>query len=652
MKNKLHKSNTTCHAEQVAERSRSAASHNTSIHVTSSLSRSHKINKLLFLLLFPLWGLGGYAQNYQWQWAVNGGGAFGSGSWDYEVEQIFDLQVGTDNNYYFVAKIKDGNPKLGSQPVTVYGNGGNDIFIFSTTCDGTVRWSQAIGGGGLFDAAYNIALDSNNNVYVGANVDVGSTTYPVHFSSTEVLPGNPNNPNTISDFYKTTFLVKYDSNGQFIWKKALQGDVISSTRDSGLLDIVIDSNDIIHFIAGFKAGTHLDSHVTVNTPVTIYQYYLAKYDTAGNYISSMQLPIPHNTGFVPPSFTFKLDEARNRYYIGGFRSYVNTNENIPLTYAGTAFTHNAYVLAIDATNGSEIWRREMDAVIDDSRIYDLVVDDGDGDIYIGGKLVKKDAAPVKIIDSKNPTVNPYTFTFDIAYGNMPFIAKLNSSGTVQWARTPSGYNSQTAITGQYYGFGLALRNNANEIAFATMGNNTIWDGFSINRAPNNQPDPLLMRFNKNTGAVVGMHDIQGSMGSMHMLTAVAVDNDGNYVVGGAFEGYLFPQHSSIPMLMGNGHYDFFVAKLGASVCGTAVSTKDFNKLNVNVYPNPTNDIVNIETQETLQNYEVYNVLGQQIQKGMFNNNNQINLHGVAAGTYFIKVTTAQGSTATVKVVKK
>src|SRR5690606_9846498 len=215
---------------------------------------------------------------------------------------------------------------------------------------------------------------------------------------------------------------------------------------------------------------------------------------------------------------------------------------------------------------------------------------------------------------------------------MPFIAKLNSSGTVQWARTPTGYNSVSADTGMYWGFGLALRNNANEIAFATMGNNTIWDGFSINRGPNNQPDPLLMRFNKNTGAVVGMHDIQGSMGSMHMLTAVAVDNDGNYVVGGAFEGYLFPQHSSIPMLMGNGHYDFFVAKLGASVCGTAVSTEDFNTIDVNVYPNPTNDIVNIETPETLEHYKVYNVLGQQIQKGMFNNNNQINLHGVAAGT--------------------
>src|SRR5690606_14496576 len=252
---------------------------------------------------------------------------------------------------------------------------------------------------------------------------------------------------------------------------------------------------------------------------------------------------------------------------------------------------------------------EMDASHnDDCRIYDLVVDDANGDIYIGGKFVisGNPGSYTKIIDTKNPANNPYTFNLSVS-GNMPFIAKLNSSGTIKWARTLTGYNSLSADTGQYLGFGLALR--YNEVAFVTMGNNTIWDGFSINRGPNNQPDPLLMRFNKQTGTVVGMHDIQGSMGSMHMLTAVAVDNDGNYVVGGAFEGYLFPQHSSIPMLMGNGHYDFFVAKLAASVCGTAVSTDKFNKLNVTVYPNPTTDIINIETGETLHNYEVYNVLG-------------------------------------------
>jgi|SRR5690606_37516776 len=133
MQKTIHKNNIPCHPE------RSEGSH--------SLIRKLP-HWLIFSFLFI--SLSGYAQPYQWQWAINGGGSLGESGWYYQVEQIFDIQVGTDNNYYFIAKIKNGTPQLGGQPVTVYGNqlGGNDIFIFSTTCDGQVRWSQAIGGGG------------------------------------------------------------------------------------------------------------------------------------------------------------------------------------------------------------------------------------------------------------------------------------------------------------------------------------------------------------------------------------------------------------------------------------------------------------------------------------------------------------------------
>ncbi len=509
-------------------------------------------------------------------------------------------------------------------------------------------------GGGLFEAAYKIVLDSNNNVYVGANVrNEISTAYPTHFSPTDFLPPWPTNQNTIDVAYKTTYLVKYNSNGQFQWKKALQGDVNFYNKDSFVYDLEIDNNDNLHFITGFLYGTHLDNNITVPSTFTnAYQYYAVKYDTGGNYLNSLLLPVTGH--FAEPSFTFRYDEPRNRYLIGGFRSRVNANEDIPLTYAGTAFTENAYILAINATNGNELWRREMacSSNLQDNRIYDLVVDEANGDVYIGGKLYRDGGAVVSIKDPKSTTSTPYTFTFSLPGGNMPFIAKLNSNGATQWARTPTGYNWSGAQTGSYWGFGMALRNNANEVAFATMGGNTIWDGFSINRPQGHQSDPLLMRFNKQTGAVIGMHDIQGSTGNNHMLTAVAVDNDGNYVVGGCYQGNLFTGGGSVGLLGAIGKYDFFVAKLGASTCGTSVSTKEFNTLNVNVYPNPTTDIVNIETPETLQNYEVYNVLGQQIQKGAFNGSNQINLHGATAGTYFIKVTTTQGSTATVKVVKK
>src|SRR5690606_1838835 len=417
----------------------------------------------------------------QWQWAINGGSSgagLSGGSWHFYAEQIYDIAIDKNNNYYFVASITGSSPQLNGQPVIVNSNiaTGNDIFLFSTTCDGQVRWSQAIGGGAAFDRAFKIALDSNNNVYVGANVMHGSVNYPVHFSPTEALPGPPATPNTVSDYYKTTFLVKYDTNGQFVWKRALQGDVTDLTDDSSLSDIVIDANDNIHFIVGLLYGTHLNNTITVPPKYNVsdkLKYYLVRYNSSGQLLSSLALPIDYGSQLIDPYTSFRLDETNNRYYIAGFRLDGNSSGYFPLSYAGTAFTKNAFILAINATNGNEIWRREMTADTDDCRIYDLVVDDANGDIYIGGKLNSKSGTVIKIIDSKSPTINPYSFNLSIN-GNMPFIAKLNSSGTVQWARTPTGYNSPTADTGQYYGYGLALR--GGEVAFATMGSNTVWDG--------------------------------------------------------------------------------------------------------------------------------------------------------------------------------
>jgi len=646
MQQQLHKNNILCHPER-------------------SEGFYSLIRKLPHWLIFSFLfiSLSGYAQPYQWQWAINGGssvaGASGS-DWQIYAEQIFDSAIDSNNNYYFLASIAGSNPQLNGQPVTVYGYNGNsnDIFLFSTTCDGTVRWSQAIGGGGAFDSAYKIALDSNNNVYIGVNVIWGGNKQ-VHFSPTEALPGPPATPNTVSDYYKTTFLVKYDTNGQFVWKRALQGDVTDDNGYSLPYGIVIDANDTIHFIVGLLYGTHLNNTVTVPSQYNSlsngsgyvahrFKYYLVRYNSSGQLLGSMALPIDYGSELRDSSTIFKFDELRNRYYIVGFRGYFDY-ATLPFSYQGTSFTKNAYMLAINATNGNEIWRREIEGTLFDNRINDLVVDDANGDIYIGGKLNRKSGTAIKIIDSKNPTINPYSFNLSIN-GNMPFIAKLNSSGTVQWARTPTGYNLTTAETGQYYGFGLALR--GGEVAFATMGSNTVWDGFNINRPAGHKSDPLLMRFSKQNGNVLAMHDIEGSSGKDHILTTVAVDNDGNYVVGGGYQGSLFTGGGTVNTLGSIGYYDFFVAKLAASVCGTTVSNEEFNNITVNVYPNPTTDIVNIETEENLFNYVVYDINGREIQNGMFGNNNQVNLQNVNSGVYFIKVTTTQGSTATVKVVKK
>src|SRR5690606_36808233 len=103
-------------------------------------------------------------------------------------------------------------------------------------------------------------------------------------------------------------------------------------------------------------------------------------------------------------------ETNKRYNMAGFRSEGGFNPPFPLSYGGTAFTKNAYILAIDAGNGNELWRREMTADTDDCRIYDFVLDDANGDIYIGSKINRKSGTDIKIINSKNLTNNPYSFS--------------------------------------------------------------------------------------------------------------------------------------------------------------------------------------------------------------------------------------------------
>src|SRR5690606_37352739 len=156
--------------------------------------------------------------------------------------------------------------------------------------------------------------------------------------------------------------------------------------------------------AGFLYGTHLNNTVTVPLQYNAsdkLKYYVVRYNSSGQLLNSMELPFDYGSQLVDSYSSFRLDETNNRYYIAVFRSEGGVNTTFPLNYDGSAFTKNAYILAINATNGNELWRREMVADTDDCRIYDLVVDNANGDIYIGGKLNKKSGTDIKIINSKN-----------------------------------------------------------------------------------------------------------------------------------------------------------------------------------------------------------------------------------------------------------
>ncbi len=80
----------------------------------------------------------------------------------------------------------------------------------------------------------------------------------------------------------------------------------------------------------------------------------------------------------------------------------------------------------------------------------------------------------------------------------------------------------------------------------------------------------------------------------------------------------------------------------------SLSINKYNTIEVNVYPNPTSDILNIQTAEIITNVTAYNITGQKVLQA---STQTINVSELRAGVYILKVETLKGS-ATLKFVKK
>src|SRR5690606_38875594 len=223
------------------------------------------------------------------------------------------------------------------------------------------------------------------------------------------------------DAHKRIYLVKYNSNGIFQGKKAEQGTVSGALdAEARIFDLVIDSQNKLHFIVGLLSGTHLDSQVTVpsqyvydpSTWTFNFQYRLVQYDTDLDYVNSMVLPIDPTSIFPIGKNRFAFDETLNRYYIAGEREL-----GFDLIYDGDAIVNKAFILAFNGSNGNEVWRREVytdptgAGGLADNRFNSLIID-GNSDVYFGGRVYQSANAqnPIKIYDPTNTNVQPYLFT--------------------------------------------------------------------------------------------------------------------------------------------------------------------------------------------------------------------------------------------------
>jgi len=489
---------------------------------------------LILLLMLPAHNI--FAQS--WQWAKSGG-SFSQISGDEKVESMVTDAAG---NTYVLASV--GVTALKIDGIAKPGIGGRDYMIASFDCSGQYRWSKLIGGG-IDDEMQRLQIDAQGNIYASGKLTRTTQVYFRGESGEDIVV--PYSQTSVNTYNQSIFMVKYNSSGVLQWLVMPEADDVTfldSYQNSFSTDLQVDPQGNSYWLCKIPPGSYANG-AFVNTEAGN-KFFIFRYNAAGQFIGAQPLDMEMADGI-----TYNLVLARNHnsgvYYIGG------TNVFDYSMVVGSELITNQMFVAAFSVNGTMLWKKLSNTssvgYLNDV-INDLVIDK-DNSIYVTGGAKNSDAfAGVTYTSPK-----PHQF---------PFLTKLTAEGELIWST-----NAHTDANAR----AEAITVNGNEVAL-TLGYTAIqWGGQSMQQAGNELSDVMLVRFNKATGELIQLTDIEGNFGHWDYGTALTADVYGNYYVGGRFGNFLYLPGQTL--VNGAAGSDFFMARYGTPNCSCILLEPDF-----------------------------------------------------------------------------
>lgn len=279
--------------------------------------------------------------------------------------------------------------------------GYEDIFVIKMNNKGDLVWANSIGGN-YSDKGKNITTDRFGNVYVSA-------TYKSTVLNIET-----------DTFYNKGFddicVIKYNSNGSFLWAKNLGGNYIDYvnciTTDSENNFIIIGSFDSDTFT--INADTLLNVRGNLNKESDIY---LLKLDENGNTIFIKSYGGSESDG----GLSVCCDLKNNIYITGYFQSSFIYFDTIPL-FNNKNLLPDGYIIKLNL-EGNIVWAKSFGGNGSDKGSQ-LISDYQNNIILLG-----RSTSSTLIIDS---------FSLYQYNGVAFFLAKYNENGNIKWIENDGG----------------------------------------------------------------------------------------------------------------------------------------------------------------------------------------------------------------------
>ena len=485
-----------------------------------------------------------------WQWGKRGGGGKNEYSVGGTPESVVDMAVDVKGNVYTLS-----NVLFHQNDVNVDGHALSGkyigLVISSFSCSGTYRWAKVISSSSD-DRAIALRADTLGGIYITGTTN-GVNLYDSTYFGSDTAFGQS---------YKTMFLVKYDTAGNYKWLRRPQPDTATYStvlQSNYTLDMDVDkagSSYSMCYLSKGLYGTGNNAYSVTNPGV-----YMLRYDRNGNFSggNTMAITIPSYNG--PVSQWWLNRTPSGNFIVNGTPSGSGTS----LTFGTTSIISPGFVASLNS-NGTLNWVKQsaLSYSNNGNTILNKSVVDAQGSVYISGSSIAGDAFGGTIFS------NPISF----AGTPIPIALKLDSNGNTLWGKWGNGEGA--------YGLAGALNTNGEFVLGGSWGGLLKWPGTmdSIVHPPGWYAHIFLTRFNAQTGAFIKMDTLYSPPSDNNIVTAMAADKKGNVFIGGSFQSEIKVAGATLTAVTG-GYFDFFVTKYGAANCNCTPPVASFTKSNQN-----------------------------------------------------------------------
>ena len=406
----------------------------------------------------------------------------------------------------------------------------------------------------------------------------------------------------------------------------------------------------------------------VGTSDTITISFDVMVDGEGGYDYLKLFLAPASTQFLPSTTAPGTgDYAHRDYSINAYDFYANgfgTQSSYP--YVLNKLTDTIHVVAkMPNPNASPtststallalVWRNDVSGGVQPPAIVKNLTVTASGGSVVVDPTVATNAA--ESITSTSATLNATITNPD----NVTITAK-----GFEWKTTTGGTYAPVTVTGDNLSYnltGLTANTGYTYKAFITFNGTTVYGNeVTFNTLPDDTPEPC----NTPTGLTVGevthesiaiSWDADANVNSWNIqyrpvggTLSSATANTNSYVITG-----LNPETTyqiQVQADCGDGNVSDWTTAVTAT---TLTGINNYLLNSISLYPNPANDVINVQctmNNVQIESIEVFDVYGKLINTvNMTPETTTINVSGLAAGMYFVRVTTEQG-TATKSFVKK